>query len=80
MQEKEGGMPLVFAPRGETMQVVKIRSDRKTEKHLENLGIVSGADISVLSEGGGSMIVQVKDVRLAIDPVVARSIFVRRAG
>ncbi len=70
-------MPLILAPQGETMRIVRVAADQKTGKHLENLGIVPGADIQLLSLSNGSMIVRVCDSRLALDRNVARSIIVR---
>ncbi|MCH5351097.1 MAG: ferrous iron transport protein A [Clostridiales bacterium] len=71
-------MPLVLAPHGETMQIVKVCADGKLCRHLEDLGIVSGADIMLLSDTNGNMIVRVNDSRLALDSSVARSIVVKR--
>ncbi len=71
-------MPLALAPQGETMQIVKISANDKVSRHLENLGIVSGADIALLSESNGNMIVRIGDTRLALDSSVARAIVVRR--
>ncbi len=71
-------MPLVLAPQGELMQIVRVAADPKVGKHLENLGIVSGAEIILLSLSDGNMIVKVHDSRLAIDRNTARSIIVRQ--
>lgn len=71
-------MPLALAPQGETMQIVKVSANDKVSRHLENLGIVSGADIALLSESNGNMIVRIGDTRLALDSSVARAIVVRR--
>lgn len=71
-------MPLVLAPQGETMQIVKIAADNKVCRHLCDLGILSGADIVLLSDGSGNVIVRVNDTRLALDSTVARSIVVRK--
>ncbi len=69
-------MPVVFAPQGEILKVIRVLADEKTKKHLENLGITVGAQITVLSAGGGSVIVMVKDSRLALDKSVATKILV----
>ncbi len=73
-------MPLILAPQGEKMQIVRIAADPKTGRHLENLGIVQGAEIVLLSNADGNMIVRVHDSRLALDKNVARSIIVRTAA
>lgn len=70
-------MPLILAPHGEKMQIVRVAADSKTGRHLENLGIVSGAEIVLLSDTDGNLIVRVHDSRLALDKNVARTIIVR---
>ncbi|HIU81900.1 MAG TPA: ferrous iron transport protein A [Candidatus Ornithoclostridium faecavium] len=69
-------MPIVFAPQGENLRVIRVLADDKTKKHLENLGITIGAELTVLSVSGGSVIVMVKDSRLALDKGVATKILV----
>ena len=69
-------MPLVLAPIGREMRIVKILADEKTKKHLANLGVIAQSDITVLSSGGGSTVCVVKDGRLALDRDVASRIFV----
>ncbi len=69
-------MPIVFAPQGKKLRVIKILAEDKTKKHLENLGITIDSDLSVLSSSGGSIIVLVKDSRLALDKDLATKIFV----
>ncbi len=73
-------MPLILAPQGEAMQIVRVSADSKTCRHLENLGIVSGANIVLLSLADGNMIVRVHDSRLALDRVTAKGIIVRPAA
>ena len=69
-------MPIVFAPQGKKLRVIKILAEDKTKKHLENLGITIDSDLSVLSSSGGSIIVLVKDSRLSLDKDLATKIFV----
>ena len=69
-------MPLVLAPIGQEMKIVKIVADDKTKKHLANLGVISQSKITVLSSSGGSTVCIVKDGRLALDRDVASHIFV----
>ena len=47
-----------------------------TRKFLENLGFVQGATVTVVSEIGGNMIVNVKDSRVAIGKDMANRIMV----
>lgn len=69
-------MPIVVAPIGRTLRVVKILTDDKTKRHLANLGITVDSEISVISESGGSVICMIKDGRLALDKFMATKILV----
>ena len=68
-------MPIVIAPTNKELKVVKILADEKTKKHLESLGIVMNGEVTVLSSGG-SVILKIKDGRLALDRELATKIFV----
>lgn len=67
-------MPLMLAPVGETVIIVKLAGDEKTKKHLENLGLVAGGEVKVLSRTGGGVVVLVKESRLALDSDLAAHI------
>ncbi len=69
-------MPLILAPVGREVTIVKIVADDKTRKHLANLGILVDGKVTVLSSAGGSTVCAVKDGRLALDRNVAAHIFV----
>lgn len=70
-------MPIVLAPTNSQVVVVKILADERTKKHLESLGITINSPLTVLSVSGGSVIILVKDGRLAIDKELATKIMVR---
>ena len=69
-------MPLVIAPAGQNLKVIKVLTDEKTKKYLESLGITINSDLSVISKSGGSVIILVKDGRLALDNELATKIMV----
>jgi ferrous iron transport protein A len=69
-------MPLVIAPLNQILKVIKILADEKSKKHLENLGITVDSELEVLASQGGSLILKVKDGRLAIDHILATKIIV----
>lgn len=69
-------MPLVFAPCNALLRVVRLHVDEKVKRHLENLGICVNSELEVLSVSGGSVIVRIKDGRLALDRDMATRIFV----
>ena len=70
-------MPMVVAPEGKSLRVIKVLTDEKTKRHLENLGIMVNSEITILSVDGGSVICLVKDGRIALDKQIATKIFVR---
>ncbi len=70
-------MPIVMAPTNTPVTVIKILAEDKVKKHLENLGITIGSSVTVLSEEGGSVILLVKEGRLALDKNLATKILVR---
>lgn len=69
-------MPLVFAPVGNELRIVKILTDEKTKKHLESLGITINSNVTIISQSGGSVICLIKDGRLALDKEMATKILV----
>ena len=69
-------MPLTMAPTGEQNVIKKIGGKEETRRFLENLGFVTGGKVTVVSEIGGNMIVNVKDYRVAIGKDMANKILV----
>ena len=69
-------MPIAIAPLNTPLRVIRICSDPKVKKHLESLGITISSIITILSSDGGNVIILVKEGRLALDRVIASTIFV----
>ena len=69
-------MPLIMLDSGVKKRIVKVSGKEKVRRFLESLGFVEGAEVSVVSELAGNMIVNVKDSRVAIDRELARCILV----
>lgn len=69
-------MPLSMLSRGEKKQVIKINGRDETKRFLENLGFVSGSEVTVVSEMSGNLIVNIKNTRVAISKVMANRIMV----
>ena len=69
-------MPLTMAKAGETVTIGRISGKDEVRQHLAEMGFVVGSDITVVSEMGGSVIVQVKDSRVALDRSMANRIMV----
>ena len=69
-------MPIFIAPLNVELTITRILVDETTMKHLENLGITVNSKIQVLSSENGSVIVLVREGRLALDKNIAMKIFV----
>ena len=53
-------MPLTMAPLGEERMIIKITGRDTVQKHLANLGFVTGGNVTVISEMGGKFSVGVR--------------------
>ena len=53
-------MPLMFANTGETNIIKKVGGSPEVKKHLENLGFVSGGEVTVISALGGMLLLMLK--------------------
>lgn len=69
-------MPLSMVKPGETNTIKKLGGKEETRKFLENLGFVTGGEVTVVSEIEGNLIVNVKDSRVAIGKDMANRIMV----
>lgn len=70
-------MPLVMMNMGERYTIYKIGGKEETKKFLESLGFVTGGTVTVISEAGGNLIVDVKGTRIAIGRDMATKIMVQ---
>ena len=59
-------MPITMMKDGETGVIKKVGGKEETRKFLENLGFVVGGTVTVVSDIGGNLIVNVKDSRVGI--------------
>jgi ferrous iron transport protein A len=69
-------MPLVIAPQNVELKILKVLADEKDKKHFESLGIATNQNITVLANNGGSVIVKIKEGRIALDRNIATKIVV----
>ena len=69
-------MPLSMARMGETVRIMKINGKDETKRFLNSLGFVIGDNVTVVSQLGGNMIINVKDTRVAIDKSMANRIMI----
>lgn len=69
-------MPLSMVKQGEANTIKRVGGKEETKRFLENLGFVVGGTVTVVSGTGGSVIVNVKDSRVAIGRDMASKIIV----
>lgn len=69
-------MPLTMANAGEENIIKKVGGNPETRKFLESLGFVVGGSVTVISEIGGNLIVNVKDSRVAVSREMAVKIMI----
>lgn len=69
-------MPLTMVELGVLNRIKKVGGKEETRRFLENLGFVAGGMVTVISEMGGNIIVNVKDSRVAIGKEMANKIMV----
>lgn len=69
-------MPLTMAREGETNSIKRVGGNSDVRRHLENLGFVPGTDIRVVSMNHGSVIVNVKETRIAVSKEMANKIMI----
>lgn len=69
-------MPLTMARTGETNIIRKVGGSEETKRFLENLGFVTGANVTVISENGGNLILNIKESRVAVNRDMAKRIMI----
>lgn len=69
-------MPIKMAPIGEELEIKRVSVDEQVKRHLEDLGIVVGQKVELISTQGGAVIVKIKSGRVALDRKMAAGIFV----
>ena len=69
-------MPLTMATPGAANVIGTIEGKAESRRLLENLGFVVGGSVTVVSEIGGNIIVNVKESRVAIGRDMANKIYV----
>lgn len=69
-------MPLTMAKTAEPNIIKRIAGKDDTKRFLESLGFVPGGQVTVISQTGGNIIVNVKDSRIAIGKEMANKIMI----
>ena len=69
-------MPLSLAGAGEENIIKRIGGKDEVKAHLETMGFVAGAKVTVINTIAGNIIVNVKESRVAINKEMAQKIYV----
>ena len=69
-------MPMGMASVGDTNIIKRITGQDEVKQHLSELGFVVGAEVTVVNELGGNLILNVKESRVALDKTMAMRIMV----
>ena len=69
-------MPLTMVRPGETVTIRRIAGKDEVRQHLAELGFVVDSMVTVVSEMGGNLILQVRESRIALDRTMANRIMV----
>ena len=73
-------MILSMAPKDQKLMVHKITGRDDVRRFLANLGFVEGAQVYVVSELNGNIIINIKETRVAIDKTLSNRILVNTVG
>ena len=70
-------LPLSMAGEGTTKTIAKITGKDEVRRHLAELGLVVGEEVTVMNSLGGNLILQVKESRIALDRALCTRIMVK---
>lgn len=69
-------VPLTMCKIGECNTIKRIGGKEETKKFLENLGFVAGAQVTIVSDISGNLIVNMKEARVAVSKEMAIKIMI----
>jgi ferrous iron transport protein A len=69
-------MPLTVLKSGEEKSIKKVGGKEETRQFLAKLGFVPGSHVTVITEIGGNVIVNIKESRVAVSREMAAKIMV----
>ncbi len=69
-------IPLTLADTGKELVIKKVGGSPEVKKHLEDLGLITGSTVNVVSTFGGNVIINVKNSRIAVNSDMAKKIMV----
>lgn len=75
-----GGMPLAMVRDGRSGKIVRIAGRCELRRYLSNLGFVVGTDVSVVNTIAGSLLLEIRGKRIAMDRSMASKVFIIPEG
>jgi ferrous iron transport protein A len=69
-------MPLLLLKAGQKRKIIKILGNDKTSRKIQEMGLIEGEDIEILSFLSGDIIVLVKESKIALSRQIASKIHV----
>jgi len=69
-------MPLTMAEKGELLNIKRITGKDEAKRHLAELGLIEGEDVTVVAEMAGNLIINIRGSRIAIDKALATRIMI----
>lgn len=75
-----GGIPLAAVRDGRSGKIVRIAGRCELRRYLSNLGFVVGTDVSVVNTIAGSLLLEIRGTRIAMDRSMASKVFIIPEG
>ncbi len=75
-----GGIPLATVRDGKSGKIVRISGRCELRRYLTNLGFVVGTDVSVVNTIAGSLLLEIRGTRIAMDRSMASKVFIVPEG
>ena len=69
-------LPLNYADKNTELIIKKVGGTDAVKQHLADMGFVAGQEVSIVNTVGGNVIVNVKNVRVAISEELAKKIMI----
>lgn len=62
----ENSLPLLFAPIGKVVKLVRVQGGARMTRRLADMGLTPGVELRVIQNAGGRLMISVRDSRLAL--------------
>ena len=69
-------MPLPYAPVDTSLRVIGFGTSKGVAHRLSSMGVIENSIIRVMHQAGGSLVIAMKNTRLAIEPSIAHKVIV----